>query len=120
MRARLERLRVDEVMAQELARQAERVAEAVREGLSGAPGAGEHDRPWVRSGALRASVGAQSDGLQAVVGSSDPAAAPQEMGTSRMEARPFLAPVAAGMGEEVARAIGAQVAEALREEPNGS
>ncbi|HYZ64153.1 MAG TPA: hypothetical protein VE650_17020, partial [Acetobacteraceae bacterium] len=55
----------------------------------------------------------QVDGLQAVVGSSDPAAVYQEMGTSRMEARPFLAPVAAATGEQAARAIGAKVAEAL-------
>ena len=45
---------------------------------------------------------AEADGLQAVVGSSDPAAVPQELGTAHMPARPFLAPVAAGMGEEVA------------------
>lgn len=73
-----------------------------------------HDEPWLQSGALRNSVGAQADGLQAVVGSSDPAAVPQEMGTAHMPARPFLAPVAAGMGEEVARAVGAAVAAALR------
>jgi len=69
---------------------------------------------------LRDSVGAQADGLQAVVGSSDPAAVPQEMGTAKMPARPFLAPVAADMGEEVARAIGARVAAALRgDSPDG-
>jgi len=50
--------------------------------------------------------GAQADGLQAVAGSSDPAAVPQELGTAHMPARPFLAPVAE-MGEEVARAVGA-------------
>ena len=38
------------------------------------------------------------------------AAVPQELGTARMPACPFLVPVAAGMGEEVARAVGAAVA----------
>lgn len=116
LRERLERLQVEEVMARALAEQAARMAEAVRETLSEPPGAGGHDQPWLRSGALRDSVGAEADGLQAAVGSSDPAAAPQEMGTARTPPRPFLAPVAAGMGEDVARAVGARVAAALRGE----
>ena len=113
-RERLARVRVEEVMSRALAEQAERLAEAVRDGLSEPPGSGEHDRPWARTGALRDSVGAQTNGLEAAVGSSDPAAAPQEMGTSRMEPRPFLAPVAAQMGEEIAREVGAKVADALK------
>ena len=36
--------------------------------------------------------------MQAVVGSSDPAAAPQEMGTVHLAPRPFLGPVAAVRG----------------------
>ncbi len=114
LRERLECLRPEEVMARALAEQAQRMAARVRDGLSEAPGAAGHDEPWLRSGALRDSVGAQEDGLQAVVGSSDPAAVPQELGTAHMPARPFLAPVAAGMGEEVARAMGAAMAAALR------
>lgn len=115
LRERLALVRVEEVMSRALADQAEGLAEAVRDGLSNTPGSAEHDRPWLRSGELRESVGSQTDGLQAVVGTSDPAAAPQEMGTSKMEARPFLAPVAAGMGEQIARAIGEKVAAALRD-----
>jgi len=114
LRERLERLRPEEVMARALAEQAQRMAARVRERLSETPGAAGHDEPWLQSGALRDSVGAQADGLQAVVGSSDPAAVPQELGTAHMPARPFLVPVAAGMGEEVARAVGAAVAAALR------
>ncbi len=101
-------------MARVLAGQAQRMAARVREGLSEQPGAAGHDEPWLQSGALRDSVSAQADGLQAVVGSSDPAAVPQEMGTAHMPARPFLAPVVAGMGKDVARAVGAAVAAALR------
>ena len=110
----LERLRPEEVMARALAEQAQRMAARVRNGLSEQPGAAGHDEPCLRSGALRDSVGAQADGLQAVVGSSDPAAVLQELGTAHMPARPFLAPVAADMGEEVARAVGAAMAAALR------
>jgi len=114
LRERLERLHPDEVMAQALAEQAALMAARVRDGLSEPPGVTGHDEPWLQSGALRDSVGAQADGLQALVGSNDPAAVPQEMGTGRMPARPFLAPVAASMGEDVARAVGARMAAALR------
>lgn len=121
LRERLELLRPEEVMARALAEQAARMAARVRDGLSGQPGAAGHDEPWPQSGALRDSVGAQADGLQAMVGSSDPAAVPQEMGTAHMPARPFLAPVAAGMGGGggPGGAVGARMAAALRgeEEP---
>jgi hypothetical protein len=113
LRVRLASIRADEVMARALAEQAERLAQAVRDGLSDAPGAGAHDRPWAPAGALHDSVGAQVDGLQAVVGSSDPAAAPQEMGTATIPPRPVLAPVAAQRGEEIARVVGAATAAAL-------
>lgn len=114
LRERLERLRSEEVMAKALAEQAQRMAAKVRDGLSEPPGGAGHDEPWLRTGALRNSVGAQADGLQAAVGSSDAAAVPQELGTAQMPARPFLAPIAAEMGEEVARAVGAAMAAALR------
>ncbi len=103
---RLAQVRAEEVMARALAEQAGRMADAVRHNLSDPPGAGGHDQPWLQTGALHDSMGATADGLQAAVGSSDPAAAPQEMGTHRMPPRPFLAPVAAGMGEDVARGVG--------------
>ncbi len=63
LRERLERLRPEEVMARALAEQANRMAARVRDGLSAPPGAGGHDEPWLQSGALRNSVGAQADGL---------------------------------------------------------
>jgi len=99
-------------MAAALEEQAALVAQAVQEGLGDPPGGG-HDRPWLETGALRASVGHQADGMQAAVGSSDPAAAPQEMGTVHLPPRPFLAPAGAAMGEKVAEAVGAAVAERL-------
>lgn len=101
-------------MAAALEGQAALMAQAVQDGLGDAPGGG-HERPWLETGALRASVGHQADGLQAAVGSSDPAAAPQEMGTMHLPPRPFLAPVGAAMGEGVAEAVGAAVAGRLRD-----
>ncbi len=115
---RLAQVRAEDVMARALAAQAERMADAVRDGLSAPSGSPGHDEPWVQSGALRDSVGAEADGLQAAVGSSDPAAVPQEMGTAHMPPRPFLAPVAAGMGEEVARGVAEAVVAALKGEPD--
>ena len=103
-----------EVMARALAEQAARMAARVRDGLSDPPGGSGHDEPWLQSGALRNSVGAQADGLQAVVGSSDPAAIPQEMGTTHLPPRPFLAPAGAAMAEEVAEALGKAVVRALQ------
>jgi HK97 gp10 family phage protein len=114
LQERLARLKVDEIMSRALAEQTEKLAQAVKDGLSTAPGSEEHDRPWRRSGNLQESIEWQVDGLEAAVGSNDPAAAPQEIGTSRTQPRPFLAPVAAGMGEQIAHAIGAKVAAALK------
>ncbi len=107
LREQLAKIRLEEVMARALAEQAERLGQAVKDGLATPSGSGEHDRPWLRSGALRDSIGVRADGLRAVVGSNHPAAAAQERGTARMPPRPFLAPVAAAMGEEIAHAIGA-------------
>ena len=63
-------------MARALAAQAERMADAVRHNLSDPPGSGGHDEPWRQTGALHDSVGATAEGLQAAVGSSDPAKSP--------------------------------------------
>lgn len=111
--ARLRDAEVAGVMGVVLEAQAGLMAEAVRAGLGTAPG-GDHTRPWLRTGALRESVAHGSEGLRAVVGSSDKAAAPQEMGTVHLPPRPFLQPVAAAMGAGVAEAVGSAVAERLR------
>lgn len=120
--ARLERGIGEEVLRRAAERGAGVLAEGVRARLSGAPG-GAHDAPWVESGRLRDSIGVAveggADGARAVVGTSDPAAVPQEMGTARMRPRPFLAPVAGEMGEEAARVAGRVVAAGLRGEEVG-
>ncbi len=95
------------------------LAEAVRDALGTPPG-GDHARPWVQTGALQGSIGHRADGLQAVVGSSDPAAAPQEMGTVHLPPRPFLQPAGAAAGPGVAGAVGVAVAGRLRGEPGAS
>ena len=104
---------LEEAVPAALAAEAAGLAEAVRAGLGQAPG-GSHDRPWQRSGALAVSVGFVADGSSAVVGSSDPAAVPQEVGTATVPPRPFLAPVAAEQGEAVMRGVAARVAAVLR------
>ncbi len=110
---RLGELPVEQATRDALEAAAGRLEAAVREALSQPPGGG-HDAPWLRSGALRDGVSHLTDDDGAVVGSSDPAAAPQEQGTSRLPPRPFLAPTAARLGEELARGIGAAVAGVLR------
>jgi phage gpG-like protein len=114
LQARLERVRVEEIMAKALAEQAERMAQAVREALSDPPGAGPHDKPWQQTGALHDSITATANGLEAAVGSNEQAAAPQELGTAHLPPRPFLAPIAAMMGPDVARAVAAAVAAAIK------
>ena len=99
-------------MAAALDGQAAAMAAGVRD-LLGSPPGGAHGQPWRQTGALQASIGHVSEGLQAAVGSSDPAAAPQELGTVHLPPRPFLAPVAAAMGAGLAEAVGAAVASAL-------
>lgn len=113
-RTRLQRLRPDELMATALAEQAESLAQAVRDGLAEPQGAGDHDKPWRRTGALHDSITATAAGLEAAVGSNDPAAAPQELGTSRIPPRPFLAPVAVERAQAIAKAIGQSVVAQLR------
>jgi len=112
----------EEVLRRAAERGAGVLAEGVRARLSVGPG-GAHDAPWVESGRLRDSIGVaaerDADGARAVVGSSDPAAVPQELGTVHAVARPFLAPAAAEMGEEAARVVGAVVAAGLRGEEIG-
>ena len=101
-------------IAAALDRQAEALAGAVREALGTPPG-GDHGRPWVQTGALQGSIGHTAEGLQAAVGSNDPAAAPQELGTVHLPPRPFLAPAAAAAAPGIAAMVGAAMAGRLRQ-----
>lgn len=114
---RLGELAVPELLHEAAERGAALLEDRVRERLSGGPG-GAHEAPWLQTGGLRDSIGsvvaADGDGVRAMVGSSDPAAVPQELGTLHMAARPFLAPVGAELGGAVADAVRAVVAAELR------
>jgi phage gpG-like protein len=106
-------LPVSETLGAALEAHTTELAEAVRGALAATPGE-RHDQPWRESGGLQASIASSADGLVAHVGSNDPAAAPQELGTATVPPRPFLAPAAAEAGERIARDIGRTLAELLR------
>ena len=110
----LAQLPFDATRREALERSAALMADTVRQSLSEVPGEAEHGVPWRRSGALRASIGHQVDDDVAVVGSSDPVAVFQEIGTERDRPRPFLLPIAERDGEAVARSIGEAIAEIFR------
>lgn len=92
---------------------AEGLRAEVRELLSNTPGA-EHATPWRKTGALHDSVGASPCEGGAVVGSTDPVAIDQELGTRSVQPRPFLAPAAVRQAPGIAAGIADAVAEALR------
>ncbi len=105
-------LPVIDTLTAALATQSARLAEQVRANLANPPG-GPHQLPWWHTGALQSSITSSSDELSAQVGSNDPAAAPQELGTATVLPRPFLAPAAALLAEPIARDIGQTLANLL-------
>jgi hypothetical protein len=111
--AALGRVQVVETMGTALDEAGMRLAEAVRAALAEPPG-GSHEHPWQQTGALQSSVGYQRTELSGEVGSNDPAAGPQEFGTATVPPRPFLAPVAAALGESIAQQIAAAVTAAIK------
>ncbi len=106
----LANLPISETVTAALENAAAGLADAVRESLS-TPANGPHDAPWLQTGTLRASIAHSADDNSAVVGSNDPAAAPQELGTAAIPPQPFLAPTAAAQAEDIARRVGSAVAE---------
>lgn len=95
-----------------LSQAAERLAEGVKAVLSHFPGE-DHAAPWLRTGTLRESVTCQATDNMAVIGSSNPVAVYQELGTSSIPPRPFLAPVAAEEAGEIAHGIADLIRAAL-------
>ncbi len=110
--AALATLPIAETLATELAAQSARLADAVRASLATPPG-GPHEDPWRQTGNLESSIAASTEALAANVGSNDPAAAPQELGTATIPPRPFLAPAATALAEPIARAIGQALADLI-------
>ena len=109
---RLARLDMARTQQAALEQAAQTLRDAVRDALSTPPG-GDHATPWRRTGSLQSSIEHRSDATTAVVGSDDPVAVAQELGTSRIPPRPFLAPTAAAHAQGVAHQVAAAVAGAI-------
>lgn len=98
-----------------LERAASELERTVKEALSHPAGSNDHTTPWLRTGALRASISHQTSANEAVIGSSEPIAVDQELGTRGIPPRPFLATSAAERAPDVASAI----ADQLRQQADG-
>ena len=114
LRAALADLDTDSAARVALSSRASMIADAVRESLNHAPGS-DHATPWRQTGTLHDSIAVTVTDNGAVVGSSDPVAVDQELGTRTDPPRPFLAPAAAEAAPALAEAVGVAVADALRE-----
>jgi phage gpG-like protein len=101
---RLERIDMTQARHVALEQAATRIEVAVQQALSSLPGE-DHATPWLCTGKLRDSVTHETTDNAAVIGSTDQVAVDQELGTSSIPPRPFLAPVAAAESEGVARGI---------------
>ena len=114
LRAALAELDTDSVARAALSSGASMIADVVRESLNHSPGS-DHATPWRQTGTLHDSIGVTAMDDRAVVGSSDPVAVDQELGTRTDPPRPFLAPAAAEAAPALAETVGSAVADALRE-----
>jgi phage gpG-like protein len=84
----------------------------VRDLLSQTPGQ-DHSVPWLRTGTLRASIGHNTDGNVAVVGSTSDIAVDQELGTRTNSPRSFLAATASAEADGVIALIVNALAQSL-------
>jgi hypothetical protein len=109
---RLARLDIPNVIADAVGVAAQELQIRVMEALSQTPGQ-DHSVPWLRTGALRASIGNEVDGNVGVIGSSSDVAVDQELGTRSVPPRPFLASTAADTVEDIAALIATVVARHL-------
>ncbi len=105
-------LDIQNQLTRTLETQAQRLKAAIQANLERVRG-DPHDTPWRETGALLASISSNVDGLVAVVGTNDPAAAPQEFGTAHLPPRPFLLPVITTMSEPIASEIAAALLECI-------
>lgn len=105
-------LNIGETLSTAIDAAASSIKTEIQAELGAAPG-GQHAIPWRQTGRLQDSIAHTVDGLEAAIGSNDPAAAPQELGTLTLSPRPFFAPVAAAIGERIANRIGAATAHTI-------
>jgi phage gpG-like protein len=110
---RLARLDINAVQQAAMQSAATTLQDAVQQTLSGLPG-GDHSIPWRQTGALRDSIVHQSDSSTAIVGSSNPVAVHQELGTGKIPPRPFFSPTATAHAPELALNISGSIAAAIR------
>jgi phage gpG-like protein len=92
---------------------AQQLESAVKQSLSRTPG-DDHSTPWLRTGTLRDSIAHSADETGAAIGSDDPVAVYQELGTRTVPPRPFLAPSAAAQSEGIGPSVAAAVVRILR------
>lgn len=109
---RLERIDMGRARHAALEQAAVRIEVAVQQALSRLPGE-DHAAPWLRTGELRASITHETTEDAAVIGSTDPVAVDQELGTRTIPPRPFLAPIAAAESEGVMQDFAGAVASAI-------
>ncbi len=116
---RLARLDMSRTQQETLQNSARDLRDAVQERLSTPPG-GDHSSPWRKTGALQQSIGYQANETGAVIGSDDPAAVAQELGTRNFPPRPFLSTTAAAQAPEIAHQVANAVTNALRAAMKGT
>ena len=107
---RLASLDIAQAIADALGDAAGALNARVTDALSQPPGQ-DHATPWLRTGALRASIGYGVDGMKAVVGSTSGVAVDQELGTQIVPPRPFLASTAASAADEVVGSVAVKIAQ---------
>ncbi len=109
---RLDRIDLRQARRAALERAAVRLEDTVKLSLSHEPGE-DHAAPWLRTGELRASITRQLTEDTAVIGSAEPVAVYQELGTRTLPPRPFLAPAGAAEAAGIARDFGEIIAAAI-------
>ena len=110
--ARMGAIDLDAVQRKALEDAVQRIENAVRESLTHPDGS--RQAPRICEDELRDSIAHEIEMARAVIGSTSRVAADQELGSRSNPPRPFLAPAAAALGESVAEAIGAALADAIR------
>jgi hypothetical protein len=113
--ARLDRLDMADAITDALGIGAPELEVKVIEALSKPPGE-DHSAPWLRTGALRESIGHEVNGAVAVIGSSSDVAVDQELGTRAIPPRPFLASTAAAAADDTVTSITTALARRLADQ----
>lgn len=109
---RMGRIDIRQARYEMMEKAAARIEAAVKLSLALQPGE-DHTAPWLRTGQLYASVSRQMTQNAAIIGSTDPVAVYQELGTQAIPPRPFLAAAAAAEAEGVTQDIAGSIRTAI-------